>query len=109
SDGRVRSALTWRFDGKNQVRRLLTGGGCRRVGSAGSTTGRPAGALLRAVVERCWARGRGAGPAHRQREPGPVCLRHGGGGFVRPVGATRAGPGCSVDNGFRSTRSQRAP
>jgi hypothetical protein len=57
------------------------------------------------------AAGPGGGVPHRDITTGSQVQRprHGGEGRGRPAGVTRVGPGCSVDNGSRSTRSQRVP
>ena len=106
----VSSALTWLIRAKRRrSERLLTASGRRPVGSAGSTTGRPTGELSAqssnaagsGVVCRT-----GAPPLGARSSARGTGAREGSG---RSAGATRVGPGRSVDNGFRSTRSQRVP
>ncbi|ALM42918.1 hypothetical protein SFR_6303 [Streptomyces sp. FR-008] len=88
--------------------RVLTEPRGGRVGSAGSTTGRPTG---EPPNRRRTPLGQGR-YATRRTATGSQAQRPRSGtreGSGRPAGATRVGPGGSVDNGFRSTRSQRVP
>src|SRR5690606_10537019 len=66
------SALTCRFDENVLVTPVLTGGGHGTVGSAGSTTGRPAGHPPRSRRTPLGQRAGYRQAVPRHREPGPV-------------------------------------